>query len=306
MRRLRILKYPWHTAHDYELAKLPHDFFYVSSTHRRWATHQRPVPQNITWIPSAHDVEADVAILHLDQWTFHEPAKRYLFTRMRDTFKGPKIAINHGSNMVDGCSREELLKLLGDDVLMVCNSRTAQQLWDVPRSRFVRHGMTPEEWAPTDYARQEVTIVQAHGKIHAACRNLDGVAEIERHVQPVMWIGRDKLFDSFKKYRHYLQSASVFLQPSYASANPRSRTEAMLTGLAVVTTNSHGEDEYIDNGVNGFASNDLGELIEALQFLLANPEDARRIGRAGRATAQDVFHIDRFVDQWQHVLAEVV
>jgi glycosyltransferase involved in cell wall biosynthesis len=184
---------------------------------------------------------------------------------------------------------------------VVCNSSTAHELWNLPSARFIRHGMSPEEWLPTDYARHEVLVVQAHGTIHAAYRNVEGVAEIERQY-PLTWVGRDRKFDSFNKYRHFLRSSSIFLQPSYASPNPRTRTEAMLTGLAIVTTNSHGEDEYIKNGVNGYASNDIGELAEFVGWLLANPDSIRKIGRAGRETAQDVFHIDRFVAQWNSLL----
>jgi glycosyltransferase involved in cell wall biosynthesis len=80
----------------------------------------------------------------------------------------------------------------------------------------------------------------------------------------------------------------------------------MLTGLAVVTTNSNGEDDYIVNGVNGFASNDFDELIEFLEYLMANPEAVRKIGQAGRETAQKVFHIDNFVAQWSRLLDEYV
>jgi glycosyltransferase involved in cell wall biosynthesis len=165
--------------------------------------------------------------------------------------------------------------------------------------------MTPEEWPATDYARHEVLVVQAVGRMHAACRNVDGVAKAEERVK-VHWIGRDRSFDSFDKYRRFLQSSSIFFQPSYASANPRARTEAMLTGLAVVTTNSNGEDDYIVNGVNGFASNDFDELIEFLEYLMANPEAVRKIGQAGRETAQKVFHIDNFVAQWSRLLDEYV
>ena len=303
-RRYRILKYPWHTAHDYELAKLPHDFFYLTSTPRRWATHQRPIPPNVRWVPSHHSEPTDVMILHLDQWAWQEPAKRFLFLRYRDAYDGPKIVINHGSNMVDGCSSETMAELVRG-CYMVCNSPTARDLWRIPDSRYIRHGMSPEEWPSTDYARHEVIVVQAAGRMHAACRNVEGVARAEQRF-PITWIGRDRTFDSFNKYRYFLRSSSIFLQPSYASANPRARTEAMLTGLAIVTTNSNGEDEYIQNGVNGFCSNDFDELIEFTEYLLAHPDQVRKIGQAGRATAQDVFHIDRFRQQWNDLLRDYV
>ena len=132
------------------------------------------------------------------------------------------------------------------------------------------------------------SLFRAYSKIHAGYRNTEGVEQAERFVD-ITWIGRDRRFDSFNKYKHYLQSSSIFFNPSFASPNPRARTEAMLTGLVVVTTNTHGEDEYIENGINGFCSNDLGELIDFLIYLKNNPRMTTKIGQAGRATAQKVF-----------------
>jgi hypothetical protein len=304
MRRYRVLKYPWHTGHDYELAKLPHDWFFLTSTHRAWAMSQRPVPETITWVPNHRVVETDVMILHVDQWILQEPAKRQLFSRYRETYPGPKIVINHGCNMVDGCSSDDMAALV-KGCYMICNSPTAHALWSVPESRYIRHGMSPEEWPPTDYARNEILVVQAYGSMHHAYRNHQAVERAEEQVE-LTWVGRDRRFDSFLKYKRYLQSASIFFQPSYASPNPRARTEAMLTGLAVVTTDSHGESEYIENGVNGFCGNDLEELIEALIYLKTHPAEARKIGRRGRETAQRVFNIDQFARQWDALLAEYV
>jgi len=301
-RRYRILKYPWHTAHDYELAKLPHDFYYLTNTPRTWNTTHRPVPSNIHWVGSVAQAATDVMILHVDQWTFQEPAKRYLFLSQKQAYPGPKIVINHGCNLVDGCS-SETMRCMVEDCQVVCNSSTALQLWGIPGSRYIRHGLDPDEWPPTSYGRSDVLVVQAHSSIHGAYRNYEGVARAEERVK-ITWVDRDVRFDSFNKYRHYLQSCSIFFQPSYASPNPRSRTEAMLTGLAIVTTNSHGEEEYIANGVNGFCSNDFDELIEFLIYLESHPNQVRKIGQKGRETAQQVFHIDRFIEQWNALLSD--
>lgn len=304
MQPLRILKYPWHTGHDYELVKLPHHFYFLSNTYREWALSQRPLPAAVQWVPTADAVETDLMILHVDQWTLGEPAKRILFESARDAYPGPKVVINHGCNMVDGCSSAAMAELLRG-CWVVCNSSTAHQLWNLPTSRFIRHGMSPEEWPSTDYAHHNILVVQHHSNLHAGFRNNDGVRRAERFV-PITWIGRDKHFSCFNTYRHFLKSSSVFFNPSYASPNPRARTEAMLSGLAIVTTNMHGESEYIQNGANGFCSNDFDELIDYLMLLEANPRLARRMGAAGRETAQSVFHIDKFIAQWNELLQEVV
>ena len=217
-KRYRLLKYPWHTGHDYELAKLPHDFFYLTSTPREWALQHRAIPDSIAWIPSVKTVETDAMILHVDQWSFQEASKRHLFLKYRDLYDGPKIVINHGSNMVDGCSSETMANMI-DGCFMVCNSSTARDTWNIEPSLFIRHGMSVDEWPSTDYAIHNILVVQAHQAIHGAYRNHDGVAAAEARV-PITWVGRDKSFNSFQMFRHYLQRSSILLQPSYASPNP--------------------------------------------------------------------------------------
>ena len=74
-----LLKYPWQTAHDYELAKLGYHFLYLEYTPMPWAVSQRPIPNNIEWISDIQKAKADVMILHLDQWSWHQTHKRFLF-----------------------------------------------------------------------------------------------------------------------------------------------------------------------------------------------------------------------------------
>ena len=304
MKRYKILKYPWHTAHDYELAKLPHQFFFLSNTHRKWSYQQRPVPELINWVASEQDCQSDLMILHLDHWSYTQPSKRFLFLKYRDAYSGPKIVINHGCNMVDGCSAE-IMRELTQGTYVVCNSSKAHDLWALPNSRFIRHGMSPEDWPATSYERNNIIVVQPTGEFYRAYNNHAGIEHAERSID-ITWIGRDIGFRFFDDYRSYLGKSSVYFHPSFASPNPRARTEAMLSGLAIVSTAMHGEEEYIENGVNGFISNDIDELTDYLRYLRSNPEKAKSIGRAGRASAQKLFHIDSFIGQWNDLLREYV
>ncbi len=301
---LKILKYPWHVGHDYELSKLEADWFFLADTSRSWSKAQRPVPENVRFVSSLATPETDMMILHVDQWILDEPAKLRLFEQWRDRYAGPKVVINHGCNLVDGCSTEAMRELVGD-LPVVCNSTTAHRLWALPNSSYVRHGMSPEEWPASDYGDHRAVIIQAHDTDrHPEYRNADGVAAVEKTV-PLTWVGRDVRFGSFSAYREFLSHASIYFNPSHASPNPRARTEAMLCGLAVVTTDTHGEGEYIEHGVNGYVSNDLDELAGCLSALLSDRGLAERIGRAGRETAREIFSRAAFLQRWQRLIADV-
>ncbi len=205
--------------------------------------------------------------------------------------------------MVDGCTSEQMRALIGDCYAVV-NSKTALKHWDLPRAGFIRHGLSPSEWPTTSYKRKNVVMVQPGGPRHEKTRNQAGISLVEKKVK-LDWIGRDLKMYSLDEYKNYLSSSSVFFNPSFASCNPRARTEAMLCGLAVVTTNCHGEDEFIVNGKNGFCSNDINELIDYLRLLISNPTKCKEIGIAGQETAREIFHIDNFIAQWNETLQKI-
>lgn len=300
----RILKYPWHTGHDYELSKLPHRFLYLSGTYREWALEQRPVPSSIEWVSSLWEKKSDLMILHLDQWSLQEPSKRFLYQYCRERYSGPKVVILHGARTEDGCSPEEMAELT-EGCKVVCNSSRALEDWNLKDSRFILHGFSSEEWKQTDYSRLNIVVCLPHRPRHLKTRNQSLIDKVEQ-VLPLTWIGRDISFGSFDAYRRYLSESSVYFNPSFGSANPRSRAEAMLCGLAVVTTASHGEEEYIRNGENGFCSNNPDELQEYLLYLRDNPLEIERVGRNGRETARQLFSIDRFAQEWESLLEETL
>ena len=301
--RPRVAKVPWHTGHDYELSKLPIDLFLLGDTHRRWSVDQRPVPPNVTFVDSGSLPEIDMMILHVDQWSPQEIDKRTLFLRTARMSDVPKVVLNHGCNMVDGCTSAEMRAFVGDKHV-VCNSSTANRLWKLPDSRFIRHGMSPDEWPQSNYGRQNIIVTQPNSALRAAYRNFSAIKQFEESSGiRIEWVGRDFRFGSFEKYRSFLATSSIYFNASHASPNPRARTEAMFCGLVPVTTDSHGESEYIENGVNGFASNDLSYLYEALKMLKADPAMCSKMGVRARETAADVFHINRFIDQWDAVFS---
>jgi glycosyltransferase involved in cell wall biosynthesis len=111
------------------------------------------------------------------------------------------------------------------------------------------------------------------------------------------------------KYRNYvdeLRRFAVYFNPTLRSPMPRGRGEAMMCGLATVSARNHDVDLFVDNGVNGFYATEAAELREQLLFLCCHPQAAARMGDAGRRTALDVFNHDRFLDDWQRLIAQVL
>jgi glycosyltransferase involved in cell wall biosynthesis len=80
----------------------------------------------------------------------------------------------------------------------------------------------------------------------------------------------------------------IFLFPSLMEGLPIVLLEAMAGGLAVVTTETCGMMDVIEDGYNGLLVKPAhtGELVAAVERLLGSPELARRLGEAGRESAR--------------------
>jgi hypothetical protein len=81
--------------------------------------------------------------------------------------------------------------------------------------------------------------------------------------------------------------------------------EAMMTGMPITGLATTEMVTTIENGVSGYIDTDIQRLVEHMQELLAHPAEARRLGIAARRYAQQRFHIDRFVREWEATFAYV-
>jgi glycosyltransferase involved in cell wall biosynthesis len=91
--------------------------------------------------------------------------------------------------------------------------------------------------------------------------------------------------------RDWLPRWDAFVLPSRFEGLPLSILEAMLAELPVVATDVGSTAEAVRDGVTGrlVAAEDHEALAAALRDVLADPERARALGRAGRALALERF-----------------
>lgn len=92
-----------------------------------------------------------------------------------------------------------------------------------------------------------------------------------------------------------LAACSVLVLPTYYREGiPHVLLEAMSTGRAILTTNMPGCRETI-NGENGFLvqPEDEAALAEKMLWLIDHPNEAREMGRKGRAYAEERFDVEK-------------
>jgi len=75
----------------------------------------------------------------------------------------------------------------------------------------------------------------------------------------------------------------------------------MACGCAVVTTATCMIPEIIENGVNGFMSNNEEELREYIKKVLSDKELAKELGNQARETIKKNFSEEKFVNNWNNI-----
>jgi glycosyltransferase involved in cell wall biosynthesis len=96
----------------------------------------------------------------------------------------------------------------------------------------------------------------------------------------------------------------VYLHPIRWTSLGLSLLEAMHLGMPVVVLGTTEAFEAVPPEA-GAVSTRLDVLEEALRRLVADPEEARERGAAARAAALARYGLDRFLADWDEVLARV-
>jgi glycosyltransferase involved in cell wall biosynthesis len=192
-RKLRILTYRWHPAHQYEIYKTGHRFDLVRSSDerltsfsRQWEYGQRPLPANAGFIEldQINFDDYDLALLHFDENVLDwQNTNNVLCNNWGASFRYfmefvplPKVAICHGTpqfhgmytfgyegqdllNEIDG-TRQRLVDYLGN-TLVICNSHQARAEWRFQNSRVIWHGFDPTEFPESRRAKGILTLGRA-------------------------------------------------------------------------------------------------------------------------------------------------
>lgn len=108
---------------------------------------------------------------------------------------------------------------------------------------------------------------------------------------------------------HVLATSDLFVLPSYLREGiPRVLLEAAAMGLPLVTTDSPGCNDVVEDGVNGFLTppRDPTTLGRAILTLLEQPELRRRFGQVSRRRAVERFDLSVVVSQTRRHYRELL
>lgn len=106
----------------------------------------------------------------------------------------------------------------------------------------------------------------------------------------------------------WLRAADLFVLPSYANEGvPQAILQAMMCGLPVVSTTVGAIAEAVDDGITGrlVPARDANALRGVLSDLLASPESAAAMGRAGRIRAVERFSHAAMLDRMEAIFRNI-
>lgn len=101
-----------------------------------------------------------------------------------------------------------------------------------------------------------------------------------------------------KDVRPSLESASVFVLPSYREGTPRTVLEAMAMGRAIITTNAPGCRETVVDGLNGFLVpvKDVESLANSMIYLIENQNDLKSKAKESLNICRQKYDVNKVND----------
>lgn len=329
MEKIKVFGYPWHLAHQYELAKLPFIEWYWLKQYKRPYSTQPRGDFMVNWVDHYEPGKYDLAVLHLDQQCVTEGiwnhGKGRCYQDLNRVIQDiPKIVLNHATPYYPeaftndilnedyarhGISSELIRKMkeaVGDNPMVVNSQEAAKQWgWGTP----IIHGLDPAEWWDLPKEPRVVTMISPGGLDYYYDRAfMNAVKELlaEKGILHCQ-ITVDYVPKSWDDYRKFLGSSLVYFNPTRESPMPRSRTEAMFSGCCVITTPWQDADTFIEHGVNGFLTPRNPEAaVELIEWCLNNYQEALKIGEKGRETALEKFHMERYQRDWANFISQVL
>jgi len=106
----------------------------------------------------------------------------------------------------------------------------------------------------------------------------------------------------------YYGMSDVFVCASFVESFPRTVLEAMAFGLPIVATDVYGIPEQITDGVHGvlIPPGDPGLLAEKIEYLLQNPDVAKKYAKNAYLKAAEEYGMGRIVDEHEDLFGSVM
>ena len=311
---LNILTFVTHERYERNLCKTGHNFYSLTGDGiRSWNTQYAPIPKTYHILPPT---TTDVVPLSLDFDAVlcqNVMAHYEMASSICSYLQLPMINLWHILPPIDWDDEQFQFfsNLSGDVDVFISDYNRKKWGRNESNSLVLYHGVDTDFWKPvasSERKQRMMSVVNDWVNRDWCC----GYKIWERVARglPCHVVGDtpglSQPAESLEALRLDYSESQIFVNTSTHSPVPCSLLEAMACECAVVSTATCLIPEIIENGVNGFCTNDEDELKKYMTELLNDAELCKKLGKAARKTIEEMFGMDRFVSEWNNVIWGVV
>lgn len=119
----------------------------------------------------------------------------------------------------------------------------------------------------------------------------------------IKWVGHRENISTLLKNSHIMAFPSY-----YREGLPKSLIEANAVGRPIITTDSIGCQDTVEDGVNGFVvpTHSPEKIAEKLRILIDRPDLRTEMGNAARKFAEDNFDVNKVVENHLRIYEELL
>lgn len=305
--KYNILTFPTHERYESELCKTGHNFYALNIKNmKKWNVEQTKVPTNYHILPD--DQLCDY--LNYDFILVQSKFGQFQVAQnINQTLSLPIVCLEHTLPTPETISKdqlEQMRNMRGDVNVFI--SDFSKKAWGLD-GIIVHHGVDTKIFAPQDNPKNSKILTVANDFINRDyCLNYSGWKRVTDSLETRV-IGETKgLSEPAKSIEDLVDeynSCSVYFNSSTLSPIPTSLLEAMACGCAVVSTATCMIPDIIQNGKNGYISNDEKELRYYLQHIINDEMVRKTLGQNARQTIIDMFSEEGFINTWNSIFDNI-
>lgn len=311
--RLNILTAATHEAYQTGLSNVNADFYMVQHpSFKKWMDNYRPLPKNHYLLDEK--LENRQLPPHIDfdlVFSQNKFGQFQILSQIARQNQLPLVSLEHTLPMEQWSPQErtQLKNMQGNINIFISDySKTEWGFDDVPNSRVIKHCIDTEVFKPGNSKRKQQILSVCNDWINRDYFCGFGLWQRVTKDLPVFPVGDTKGFSlpakNVGELVGFYQESQVFINTSQVSPIPTSLLEAMACGCMVISSATCMIPEVIQNGYNGFLTNDEGEMRKYLQLALSDPKMCEEMGKNARQTIIDNFSSSKFTQEWNKVFEE--
>jgi glycosyltransferase involved in cell wall biosynthesis len=304
--KYNILTFPTHERYETQLAKTGHNFYSFHLPNlKKWNKNQIKPPENYWILPESQAceyIQYDFILSQSKFWQFQvaqqiSPILNIPIISLEHTLPTPQTLNPEQINMMRG--------MVGDINIFI--SEYSQKTWGIGyNTDIIHHGIDTETFKPNPEIQKENHILTVANDFinRDYCLNYRGWKRVTDGL-PTKLVGDTKGLSvsasSTEELVNDYNTCSVYFNSSTISPIPTSLLEAMSCGCAIVSTATCMIPEIIQNGVNGFISNDENELRKYVTMIMEDGDLRASLGKEARKTILEKFSQEKFISKWNDI-----